>query len=186
MKMSKRIYTIEVDKPINEENISEIMVITNNGNSIRAHILQNINSGLDGTSYEICLSNFVRNMEGFEKLCNINFYIKEFIEYIEHFQNITLDLSYNHLTNEHMHKILTVLSNDKLNLLRLKLVKINIEHNRLSKQGFSEIFQFINNCPNFKELEASINLLGQTNYFELKESGEVPKCIKDTFFYQSF
>ena len=186
MKMPKRIYTIELEEPLEEEKIREILVISTNGFSYKASIIPNINSGLDGTSFEINLGNFVRNMEDLEKLCNPKFYISNFMEHIQHYPNITLDLSYNHLTDEYIHKILNVLSDDKLSLLRLKLVKINLEHNRLTRIGFSKLFQFINNCPSFKELEASINLLGQNNYFDLKESGEIPKCIKDTFFYQSF
>jgi len=128
----------------------------------------------------------VRNIENLENLWDVNFYINNFIEYILHFPNITIDISLNHLKDEHLIKILQTLSDDKLDLLRKKLVKLNIEQNRIEKKGFLELFRFINNCPNFKELEASINFLGQKNFYQLKESGEIPECIKNTFFYSSF
>ncbi len=184
--MPKHIYTIEIENPLNEEEISEIIVVSTNGKTQKANIIPNIRSGMDGTSYEISLTNYVRNMEDLEKLWDEKFYQKHFMDYIEHFPNITLDLSYNHLSDEYLHKILVALSDDKLSLLRLKLVKINLENNRITRIGFQHLFKFINNCPCFKELEASINLLGQNNYFDLKESGEIPKCIKDNFFYSSY
>ena len=182
--MPKRIYTIEIEEPIQEEDITEIIVISDKGVSYKAKILPNINSGLDGSSYEINLSNFVKNMKELDKLCDSNFYT-QYLEYIQHFPNITIDLSYNHLSDEYLHKILKALSDDRLELLRRKLVKLNVEQNRITRQGFIKLFQFISYCPNFKELEASINLLGQNNYFELKESGEIPKCIRNTFFYSN-
>jgi len=45
------------------------------------------------------------------------------------------------------------------------------------------LFEYIKNCPNFKELEASINLLGINGYRELKEANEIPRCIKENFIY---
>ena len=182
--MPKRIYTIEIDEAIDNEEISEIIVISNKGISHKANLLPNINSGIDGSSYEISLSHYVKNMKELENLWNINFY-HQFKEYIDHFPFITIDLSHNHLTDEYLINILKVLQDERMDLLRQKLVKINIEQNRISKSGFQKLFEFINNCPNFKELEASINLLGQRSYYELKEAGDIPKCIRDTFFYSS-
>ena len=184
--MPKRIYTIELEEPLDEEEINEIIIISSRGFSIKAHTLQNANSSIDGSSYEIYLSHFVRNMSDLEKLWDSKFYQQNFIEYMEHFPNITIDLSCNHLSDDYLIKIIRALSDEKLDLLRKKLVKLNIEQNRIEKRGFQEVFLFIANCPNFKELEANINLLGQNNYFELKESGEIPRCIKDTFFYSNY
>jgi len=185
MKMPKRIYTIEIEEPLEEEKISEIIVISTKGFSYKASLLPSVNSGLDGSSYEIDLSNYVRNMEDLHRLWSPTFYCNNFMEYVQHFQNITMDLSYNHLTDEYVKNIFIALLDSKLDILREKLVKINIEQNRLTKPGFIELFNFIGKCPNFKELEASINLLGQNNYFELKESGEIPRSIRNTFFYSS-
>lgn len=184
--MPRHIHTIEIEKPLNEEDISEIIIISSRGVSYKAKLLHNVNAGLDGSSYEISISNYVKNMSELEKLWDPNFYLKNYIEYIDHFPNITIDLSYNHLNDEYIHKILVALSDERLDLLRKKLVKLNVEQNRLTKTGFQELFKYINNCPNFKELEACINLLGQKDYYDLKESGEIPKCIKDTFFYSNF
>lgn len=184
--MPKRIYTIELEQPLVEEEISEIIVISSRGLFYKANILPNVNCGLDGSSYEICLSNYVKNMKELENLWSPKFYQQNFMEYIEHFPNITLDLSFNHLSDEYLHNILRALSDECLDLLRIKLVKMNIEQNKITRNGFSELFLFVNVCPNFKELEASINLLRQKDYFDLKESGEIPKNIRDSFFYSNF
>ena len=181
--MSKKIYTIEIDQSILEEEITEIIIISNTGTTYKAQVLHDVHNGLDGSSYEICLGNYVRNMKELEELWNINFYQKKYNEYIEHFPNITIDLSYNHLTDEYLLNILKVFQDQRMDLLRQKLVKLNIEQNRITKNGFLQLFQYINNCPNFKELEASINLLGTRDYLELKEANDIPKCIKETFFY---
>lgn len=183
--MPKRIYTIEVEESIAEEEISEITIFTSNGKSYSANILPNIYSGIDGSSYEINLSNYVRNLKELEELWDYSFYQK-YIEYIHHFPNITIDLSYNHLTDEYLYKILVVFIDERMDIFRRKLVKINIENNRLTKPGFIELFQLINICPNFKELEASVNQLSQKDYFDLRESGEIPRSIKSTFFYSSY
>lgn len=183
--MAKHIFTIEINEPLVEEEISEIIVISSKGISCRAKLLPNANKGIDGSSYDICLSHFVKNMKELEKLWDPKFY-QQFMEYIEHFPNITLDLSNNHLTDEYLNNILRALSDERLDLLRKKLVKLNLEQNRVEKKGFQALFKFVNNCPNFRELEASLNLLGQKHYFDLKESGEIPRCIRDTFFYSSY
>jgi len=181
--MPKHIYTIELDDPLDEEEINEIIIISNKGISSKARILPNIHHDIDGSSYDINLSYYVRNMKELEELWNISFYQKNFMDYIEHFPYITLDISFNHLTDEYLHNILKVLIDERLDLLRNKLVKLNVEQNRLTKVGFLELFEYIKNCPNFKELEASINLLGINGYRELKEANEIPRCIKENFIY---
>lgn len=182
--MPKHIFTIELDKPLEDEEISEIIVISKKGVSYKASILQDVHNGIDGSSYEINLSHHVRSsLKQLEELSSTNFYLNNFLEYIQHFSNITIDLSYNHLTDEYFHNVIIALQDERLDLLRNKLVKINIEQNRLTKIGFLELFQYIKNCPNFKELEADINLLGVNGYRELKEENEIPKCIKENFVY---
>jgi len=73
-----------------------------------------------------------------------------------------------------------------MDLLRQKVVKINIEQNRIGRRGFLELFQYINNCPNFRELEADINFLSRSEYQSLKDSRDIPKSIRDNFTYQNF
>ena len=185
--MPKHIFTIELDKPLEDEEISEIIVISNKGISHKATILHDVHNGIDGSSYEINLSHYVRtSMKELSQLSSTNFYLSNFLEYIEHFSFITIDFSHNHLTDEYLHNIMISLQDERLDLLRQKLVKINIEQNRLTKLGFLELFQYIKNCPNFKELEADINLLGVNGYRELKEENEIPKCIKENFVYHQF
>ena len=181
-----QLFTIELEEPLEEEEIVEVIVVSSRRFSSKAKIIQNVNSGIDGSSYEISLCNFVRNINNLENLWNVNFYISNFNEYIIHFPNITIDISLNHLKDDHLIKILQTLSDEKLDLLRKKLVKLNIEQNRIEKKGFLELFRFIDNCPNFKELEASINLLGQKGFYQMKETGVIPECIRDTFSYSSF
>lgn len=184
--MPKHIFTIEIEEPIDEEDVSEIIVISNKGISTRAKIIPNVNHNLDGSSYDINLSNYVRNMKELEEMWTICFYQKKFMEYIEHFPNISLDLSYNHLTDDYLHNILKVFQDEKMDLLRQKVVKINIEQNRIGRRGFLELFQYINNCPNFRELEADINFLSRSEYQSLKDSRDIPKSIRDNFTYQNF
>lgn len=184
--MPKKIYTIEIEEPMDDEEIREILVISNVGFSFKARILPTIGNDMDGTSYEIDLSGYIRNMADLEKIWDVQFYIVNFMEYISHFANITMDFSRNQLSDEYLTNLLRALSDDRLRLLRNKLVKINLEQNRISKTGFLVLFKFIMNCPNFKELEASTNFLNQSGYFDLKESGEIPACIKDTFFYSIY
>ena len=78
--MPKHIFTIELDKPLEDEEISEIIVISNKGISYKASILQDVHNGIDGSSYEINLSHHVRSsLKQLEGLSSTNFYLNNFL-----------------------------------------------------------------------------------------------------------
>lgn len=174
--MSKKIHIIETIQGINENDISEIIVVKKNGATAKATL---ITEEIINLGFEIDLERYVQVSKDLDEIVKENFF-DPYLEYIKIFDKIALNLSHNYLKDEHVKKIIQNLNQEKLIDLKNNLNVINLSCNSITKTGLLELFEFIESCPKMYHLYVDNNLQLKTI---INNQLVIPDKIKGTFYY---
>lgn len=174
--MSKKIHIIETIDGINENDISEIIVVKKNGTTTKATLLTEevINLG-----FEIDLERHVKVSKDLDEIVKENFF-DPYLEYIKIFDKIALNLSHNYLKDSQIKMIIQNLNQEKLIRLKNNLNVINLSSNSITKIGLMELFEFIESCPKMCHLYVDNNLQLRPI---INKQLVVPDKIKGSFYY---
>lgn len=160
-------------KNIDIDDISHIQIITKKGAIIECDAM----NMSEIENYSINLSNSVRSVNDLIKLSDVETYRPHFdnVQY-DFVKNVSIDISSNYITDEYLSSILDCWCRAEFCYIIDKLTSIKIGNNKLTKDGFLLLFDFIKEyCNKIEHLDVNINYVSQTEFNEIRS--KVPTLI---------